>query len=77
MIASGFIFYVYEISNIYLSNYFNYSIVQNGVYLLYDIGKTYFKLDQNIGFPGDIIIFDNTYDRNKIINGMMNLLMLL
>ncbi|MCX8058542.1 MAG: C40 family peptidase [Spirochaetes bacterium] len=63
--CSGFVFYVYEISGINLRNYINFSILNNGVYILYNIGINHFKLNKEIGLPGDIIIFDNTYDRNK------------
>lgn len=63
--CSGFVFYVYEKSGIKLRDYLNFSLSSNGVYILYNIGVTYFNINFEYGLPGDIIIFDNTYDRNK------------
>jgi len=62
--CSGFVFYVYDISGIDLFDYvdnFNYG----GVTLLYLMGKNYFNVNIENALPGDIILFRNTYDKNK------------
>ncbi len=63
--CSGFIFYIYYKAGIDLNSYIVDQTPFGGVHQLYLIAKNYFSVSQISFNFADIIIFDNTYDRNK------------
>lgn len=63
--CSGFIFYVYYKAGVDLGLYLVDQTPFGGVHQLYLIANNYFSVSQMSFNIGDIIIFDNTYDRNK------------
>ncbi len=62
--CSGLILYSYHKLGYDLLSY-NKGYKGNGVTILYKMGKYQFSLNNRKGKPGDIIVFDNTYDMNK------------
>ncbi len=63
--CSGFVFYIFYKSGIDLTSYIVDQTPLGGVHQLYLIAKNYFSISEISFNIGDIIIFDNTYDRNK------------
>ncbi len=63
--CSGFIFYIYYKAGIDLKSYIVDQNSLGGVHQLYLIASNYFSTSQITFNLADIIIFDNTYDRNK------------
>ncbi|HPC38456.1 MAG TPA: NlpC/P60 family protein [Exilispira sp.] len=63
--CSGFIFYLYYKAGIDLTSYIVDQTPYGGVHQLYLIAKNYFSVSEISFNIADIIIFDNTYDRNK------------
>jgi len=63
--CSGFVFYVYYLAGIDLYSYIVDGVSSGGVYQLYLIAQTYFSISKVSAQIGDIIIFNNTYDKNQ------------
>ncbi|MFN3411936.1 MAG: hypothetical protein ACK4YF_07250 [Exilispira sp.] len=63
--CSGFVFYVFYKAGIDLSVYLVDQAILGGVHQLFLIAKNYFSISQISFNIADLIIFDNTYDRNN------------
>jgi len=63
--CSGFVFYIFYKCGIDLTSYIVDQTPLGGVHQLYLIAKNYFSISEISFNIADVIIFNNTYDRNK------------